>query len=78
MGVNQFLGEIFQLFTAPLFQMGEENISLIWVLRLIISLLVLAFLTTLVKRVLKYRLLGKLGIDPGNREALSTLIKLLV
>jgi potassium-dependent mechanosensitive channel len=74
MGVNQFLGEIFQLFTAPLFQMGEENISLIWVLRLIISLLVLAFLTTLVKKFLKYRLLGKLGIDPGNREALSTLI----
>ncbi|MCU0535797.1 MAG: mechanosensitive ion channel [Hydrococcus sp. Prado102] len=74
MEFNRFLGEIFQLFTAPLFQMGEEQISLIWVLRLIISFIVLAFLTTLVKRFLKYRLLGKLGIDPGNREALSTLI----
>jgi potassium-dependent mechanosensitive channel len=74
MELNQFLGEIFQIFTAPLFQMGEENISLIWVIRFIISLIFVAFLTTLVKKSLKYRLLGKLGIDPGNREALSTLI----
>jgi potassium-dependent mechanosensitive channel len=74
MGFNRFLSEIFKLFTAPIFQMGEEQISLIWVLRLIISSIVLAFLTALVKRFLKHRLLGKLGIDPGNREALSTLI----
>lgn len=74
MKLNQFLGEIFQIFTTPLFQMGEENISLIWVIRFIISLIFVAFLTTLVKKSLKYRLLGKLGIDPGNREALSTLI----
>jgi small-conductance mechanosensitive channel len=74
MGLDRFLGEIFQLFTAPLFQMGEEKISLIWMLRLIISFIIVAFLATLVKRFLKHRLLGKLGIDPGNREALSTLI----
>jgi potassium-dependent mechanosensitive channel len=71
---QQGLTEAFTVFTAPLFEMGGEKISLIWLLRLIFFLIVVAFSTTIVKRSLKYRLLGKLGIDPGNREALATLI----
>lgn len=72
--LKELFNGIFQIFTAPLFQMGKEAISLVWILKLILSLSMVAFLSTIVKRFLKYRLLGRLGIDPGNREAIATLI----
>jgi small-conductance mechanosensitive channel len=72
--LKELLSEFSLIFTAPLWEMGEEKISLIWILRLILSFLIVAFITTIVKRFLKHRLLGKLGIDAGNREALATLI----
>ena len=62
------------LFTAPLFELGEETISLAWVFNLLLWLLVIAGITSLIKRFLKYRLLARLGIDSGNREALATFI----
>lgn len=62
------------LFTAPLFELGEETISLAWVLNLLLWLLIIAGITSLIKRFLKYRLLARLGIDSGNREALATFI----
>lgn len=72
--LKEILNGIFQIFTTPLFQMGKEAISLIWILKLILSLSIVAFLSTIVKRFLKYQLLGGLGIDSGNREAIATLI----
>lgn len=76
--LQRFLSEITALFTAPLFELGEEVISLVWIFKLLFSLLVVACLTSLIKRFLKHRLLGRLGIDPGNREALATLVSYAV
>ena len=69
-----FWREILELFNAPLFVSGEETISLAWLFQLLLWLLIVAFVTRLIKRFLKFRLLARLGIDPGNREALAALI----
>ena len=73
-----FWSEILELFNDPLFELGEETISLAWLFQLLLSLLIVAFLTSLIKRFLKFRLLARLGIDPGNREALAALISYII
>lgn len=70
----QILTKISDIFTSPLFQIGGESISLLWILQLLIWLVIITFLVKIVKRFLKYRILGKLRIDEGNREAIATLI----
>ncbi len=72
--LQQLLIQVSQVFTAPLFQMEAEKITLLWIFRLFFYFLIVAFFTRIIKRIFKNRLLGKLGIDAGNREAIATLI----
>lgn len=74
-GDSQFLTKsLSQLFAQPLFHLSGQAITLVWLLKLLALLLAVTLLTRAIKSALKHRLLGKLGIDPGNREALATLI----
>ncbi len=61
-----------------LFKIGNQTITLSWVLRLILAFVLLIVAVTLLKRLLKERLLVKLGISPGHREVISTLVSYLV
>ena len=72
--MQQIFTIISDIFTSPLFQIGGESVSLLWILKLLTWLLVITFLVKIVKRFLKYRILAKLRIDEGNREAIATLI----
>ncbi|MBW4551590.1 MAG: mechanosensitive ion channel [Aphanocapsa sp. GSE-SYN-MK-11-07L] len=61
-----------------LFKIGSQTITLLWVLRLILIFVLLVGAVTLLKRLLKERLLVKLGISPGHREVISTLVSYLL
>ncbi len=61
-------------FTAPLFNIGETSISLSSIIQIIISLILVIFICRTFKKICKQRLLVKLGIDEGNREAIATIL----
>lgn len=63
-----------QLLNAPLLEAGNEKISLLWLLKLLLALIVVAVATSLFKRFLRDRLFVRLGLSQGNREAIATLI----
>jgi small-conductance mechanosensitive channel len=71
---QEILTKVSQLLTASLFKIGETQISLSSIVQLILSLLFVLFITRVFKDFLKRRLLVRLGIDEGNREAIATII----
>jgi len=70
----QFLERFNQLISAPLFKAASEDISLVWLLKLLLALLVVAIFTNLFKRLLKDYVLLRLKFSQGGREAISTLV----
>jgi potassium-dependent mechanosensitive channel len=71
---EEFLIKVSQVLTAPLLNIGDTRISLSSIVQLVLSLLIVFFLTRTFKNLLKRRLLVRLGIDEGNREAIATII----
>jgi potassium-dependent mechanosensitive channel len=70
----QWLERFNQLVSAPLFRAGEDSISLVWLVKLILSLLLVLVLTNLLKQLLRNYILRWLRFSQGSREAISTLI----
>ncbi len=60
-------------FTTPI-PIGTYSVSISAILQLIIWVFIVLFLSRALKKFLKYRLLVRLGIDEGNREAMATII----
>lgn len=75
--MNSHLQQVFnligQFLQAPIFKIGDEPISLIWLLKLVLSFLTVLLFSAICKRLLKNRLLPKLGASQGQREAIATL-----
>lgn len=63
-------------FTAPLFPLGEQSISLAWLLEVLALLLAVSVLARAVKHLLRERLLRWLKLPEGRREAIATLVGL--
>ncbi len=61
-----------------LFKVGNQSITLSWVVRLTLIFVLLIAAVTLLKRLLRERLLIRLGISPGHREVISTLVSYLL
>jgi CRP-like cAMP-binding protein len=70
----QFLETVIRWLNMPLLKAGENSISLLWILKLILALLSVPLITNLCKRLLRDYLLIRLRFSPGNREAIATLI----
>ncbi|HEY9666236.1 MAG TPA: mechanosensitive ion channel domain-containing protein, partial [Coleofasciculaceae cyanobacterium] len=66
--------KVSEVFTTRLFQLGETPVSLSSIVQLILLLLLVVFITRTCKRAFKRRILVKLGIDEGNREAIATIV----
>jgi small-conductance mechanosensitive channel/CRP-like cAMP-binding protein len=66
--------EISEQFTVPIFHIGGTPVSLNSIIQLLISLLIVIGISQAFKNLCKRRLLVKLGIDEGNREAIATII----
>ncbi|MGK7932134.1 MAG: mechanosensitive ion channel domain-containing protein [Microcystaceae cyanobacterium] len=60
----------------PLFKLGSESISLLWVIQVIILLVLVTLIARGIKRFLKYYLLIPLKVSEGNREVIGTLTSL--
>ncbi len=60
-------------FTTPLFPLGREGISLLWIVQIVVLLIVVSLLARAIKHLLNERLLVWLRVREGRREAISTL-----
>ncbi|MCC3410690.1 MULTISPECIES: mechanosensitive ion channel domain-containing protein [unclassified Microcoleus] len=75
---QELLTNLFQLFTATLFKIGENSVSLRSLLELIISFMIVLIVSRTFTDFLKERLLVKLGIDEGNQEAIAVILRYLI
>ena len=75
---EEFLTFISQLFAATLFRIGENSVSLRSLLELILSFMAVVVLSRYFTNFLKEKLLLKLGIDEGNREAIAVIFRYLI
>ena len=74
---EEFLTFISQLFTTTLFRIGENPVSLRSLLELILSFIAVAVVSRYFTNFIKEKLLLKLGIDEGNREAIAVIVRYL-
>lgn len=65
---------ISKVFTTKLFQLGTQELSLILIVQLIVMAIVTLYIARKLQDVIKRRVLTRLGLDRGTREALSSLI----
>ncbi|MFB2921946.1 cyclic nucleotide-binding domain-containing protein [Aerosakkonema funiforme] len=71
--LKQLFTYIYNIVTAPI-EIGETSVSLSSIVKLILCVLAVIFLTRALKNFLKKYVLTRMGIDEGNREAISTII----
>lgn len=72
--LQQFFARSSQFLESALFKVEGEPISLLWLLKLTLAFLTVILLSMLFKRLLKDRLLLRLGMSQGHREAIATLL----
>nr|WP_216670390.1 mechanosensitive ion channel domain-containing protein [Microcoleus asticus] len=70
--------KISQIFTATLFTIGENPVSLQSLVELIVLFIAILVISRSFTGFLKERLLVRLGIDEGNREAIAVIIGYLI
>lgn len=63
-----------ELFTRTLFKIGTTDISFAFLVTILLCFIGIVIFCRLIKHVLKQYLLVHLGIDEGNREAISTIV----
>jgi potassium-dependent mechanosensitive channel len=71
--LQQLLTTLLHFFTAPLFHVGDTAVSLSLACGTLLALFAIIFLVRVFKNFLRSRLLVKLGLDEGNRVAISTI-----
>lgn len=75
---EELLTEISKIFTATLFKIGENTVSLQSLVELIVLFIAILVISRFFTGFLKERLLVRLGIDEGNREAIAVIIGYLI
>jgi potassium efflux system protein len=70
------LDRLQRLFTAPLFPLGRQSLSLLWILQVLLLLLVVSLAARWLRRLLARRLLRWFGLPEGRREAIATLLSM--
>lgn len=74
LALQTLLSSLIQLFTAPIFYLGGNAVSVLLLLKLGTALVIVLLAIQLLKRVLKTHLLGRFKIDASNQEAIATVI----
>ena len=70
--------EILNLFTKPLFQLGQTWISLATIVEFIIVLLVVVLLSRVVRHLLRRRVLARTKLDVGLQYAIARIVSYIV
>jgi small-conductance mechanosensitive channel/CRP-like cAMP-binding protein len=68
------LDRLQRLFTAPLFPLGRQSLSLLWILQVLALLVLVSLAARWLRRLLAQRVLLWLGLPEGRREAIATLV----
>ena len=76
--IQEIWQRILLFWSSPLFYLGPVSVSIEGISKTLLWLLIIVAGCRLLKRVLSHYLLARMGIDQGNREALSTIISYLV
>jgi small-conductance mechanosensitive channel/CRP-like cAMP-binding protein len=71
------LDKFLSLFTHTLVKIGKINISIISIVNLVFLIFIVFVFARFIKLIFKHFLLSKLGLDLGNREAISTFMAYL-
>lgn len=71
--LQQFFSSLGDIFIVPI-EIGGIEVTLRDILKLILAFLIVVFFCGVLRNFLRNRLLTKLGIDPGNREAIATIV----
>jgi len=77
MQLNSFSSILSNLFGQPIFQIAKVNISLLFIVKLGITIIVTFYVIRLLNWFIKYRLLVRLGINKSNREEISLIFSYL-
>ncbi len=72
--MNKIIEKLVDLFTSPIFTLGDSKISLESIFTLAFWLVVLFLIIRLLSNWLKNKLLVKLGLAQGTREVVSTIV----
>ncbi|UNU27445.1 mechanosensitive ion channel protein MscS [Microcoleus vaginatus HSN003] len=75
---EELLTRLSQLFTATLFKIGDNPVSLQSLVELIVLFMAILVIARSFTKFLKESLLVRLGIDEGNREAIAVIIGYLI
>ncbi|MCZ0905234.1 mechanosensitive ion channel protein MscS, partial [Microcoleus sp. HI-ES] len=75
---EEVLTQISQIFTTTLLKIGENPVSLQSLVELIVVFMAILVIARSFTNFLKERLLVRLGIDEGNREAIAVIIGYLI
>ncbi len=75
---EELLIKFSNIFTSTIFTIGDNPVSVRSILEIIISFVIVLIVSQGFTNFLKERLLVKLGIDEGNREAISVIIRYLI
>jgi len=70
------LDRLQRLFTAPLFPLGRQSLSLLWILQVLVLLVVVSLAARWLRRLLAQRVLRWFGLPEGRREAIATLLSM--
>ncbi|WP_072620650.1 cyclic nucleotide-binding domain-containing protein [Spirulina major] len=63
---------IIQTLQNPLLQIGDTEVTLLWILQIIFAFLIVFLVSRTLKTFIKYKLLARLNIDLSSREAISS------
>ncbi len=72
--MNTILDKIYWLIDYPIISIGKQGISINTILQIIIGFIIIVILAKVITSFCKNWLFKQLGIEPGHREAFSTLI----
>ena len=75
---QELLTDISQIFTSTLFKIGDNPVSLRSLVELIVLFMAVLVISRSFTDFLKERLLVRLGIDEGNREAIAVIMRYLI
>lgn len=73
--IKDHLAEVVDLFTTPIFELGENEISLATIIYVILGFIVLVFLASRLKRLVIERILSKSSMSEGAKATAGTLTK---
>ena len=72
--LQQIGSNVANVFTAPIFQLGDSSLSLASFVQVIVTVLLVFYIIRRIRSILANRILSRLNIDAHNREAIATII----